>query len=476
MARKPTTDRTHLEFHHGTYRVSVTVPPSLRAKLGKTKLKRPLRTDSLIAARAMKHRAVAELKQVIEDARDATNGGAYLREAIEIARYTAKATSDEELDELGHAIRTRMDDIVGPEVAVANTPDGPEPVHDRARVAHAEMYREVAWGRATPLALHHEAYLATLIVKDRTKADDVRALGLLTEWCAREGIPATLEAVHGKRAYHFADALGVLTGGLSHVTQNKYLSRLSGYWDYLVKRTPVERNIFYGVKVKGPTTPHNELERAFKDEEVRRLLFGPATPHMRDLMMLGALTGARLDAIVDLKVRDTLDGVLTFKPQKKEPGPRDIPAHPALEEILERRAAGKTMEDDIFPEWPRPRKAGSMRERSFKASNQFTEYRKDVSVHQAVDGRRRALTNFHSFRRWFITKMERAGAPDPLIAAIVGHKRDGITLGRYSDGPDMRAAREAIARIALPPLDAGPIPEERTLRPRSSDDGDACSK
>jgi hypothetical protein len=137
------------------------VPPSLRARLGKTKLKRALRTDSLIAARAMKHRAVAELKQVIEDARNGATGGAYLREAAELARYTTQATSDEELDELGHAIRERMDDIIGPEVAVGHTEEGPEPVFDRRRVAEAEVYREVAWGRATPLGLHHAAYLSS---------------------------------------------------------------------------------------------------------------------------------------------------------------------------------------------------------------------------------------------------------------------------------------------------------------------------
>ena len=54
--------------------------------------------------------------------------------------------------------------------------------------------------------------------------------------------------------------------------------------------------------------------------------------------------------------------------------------------------------------------------------------------------KRRALTNFHSFRRWFITKCERADVKEPLIAAIVGHKRSGITLGRYSEGSEVRAA------------------------------------
>lgn len=56
--------------------------------------------------------------------------------------------------------------------------------------------------------------------------------------------------------------------------------------------------------VKGATTPHNKKERSFTNEKVAKLLMGQATPHMRDLM-IAALTGARLDAFVDLKVSDT---------------------------------------------------------------------------------------------------------------------------------------------------------------------------
>jgi integrase len=81
-----------------------------------------------------------------------------------------------------------------------------------------------------------------------------------------------------------------------------------------------------------------------------------------------------------------------------------------------------------------------------------------------VSGKRRSLVNFHSFRRWFITRMERAGVPGPMVASIVGHARGSITLDVYSKGPAMRAARKAIARIKLPPLDGSPIEEEMGLR------------
>jgi integrase len=66
------------------------------------------------------------------------------------------------------------------------------------------------------------------------------------------------------------------------------------------------------IKIPEPVTPHDERERPFTDEEVRKLLTGPASPPMHDLMMIAALTGARLEAIVDLRARDCEAGLFTF--------------------------------------------------------------------------------------------------------------------------------------------------------------------
>lgn len=67
-----------------------------------------------------------------------------------------------------------------------------------------------------------------------------------------------------------------------------------------------------------------------------------------------------------------------------------------------------------------------------------------------VPGKRRSLVNFHSFRRWFITKAERADQPESIIAVVVGYKRQGMTLGRYSAGPLMEQARRCVEAVQLP--------------------------
>ncbi|MFB7147754.1 tyrosine-type recombinase/integrase [Agrobacterium deltaense] len=172
-------------------------------------------------------------------------------------------------------------------------------------------------------------------------------------------------------------------------------------------------------------------------------------------MRIAALTGCRLDPIVCLRVKDCRDnGVFVFKPQKKEKAERLCPIHSDLAEIVERRTQGKAPDDPFFPEWPGPQNTDSKRERSFKTSNQFTAYARSIGVREELEGRRRSLINFHSFRRWFITEAERAGQPETLIAAVVGHKRQGMTFGVYSAGPLIDQARSCVEVVRLPPLSA----------------------
>jgi integrase len=471
MARSAATDKQFLEMNNGKWRVSIAVPRDLQDRLG-TRLKQPLKTDSLALANRMKWPIVAELRAAIEEARgDRAIGGsgtgprgdALTREALEIARHRERLEWGAEREDLDTAIHDRAEEIAGHPIGEEVDPatGASRPLYDEARERQAHHYADIAYGRATPIDLHHAQFIAEAGNKRRTEGDDRRAMKLLLAWCERERVRPVLQAISRKVAIRFRDALPEIAGGRrgeialrtpSPVTLNKHLGRLSVYWDWLVNREEAESNVWERVKLSEPKAAPMQQERPFTDAEVRKLLSGPADQRMQDLMRIGALTGARLDAIVDLKVKDCAAGLFIFKPQKKEPAPRAVPIHPDLEEIVERRTKGKAPEDDLFPEWPAPRKAGSVRERSFKASNHFTDYRRSVGVDHVVPGKRRSLVNFHSWRRWFITKAEQADQPESIIAAVVGHKRRGLTLGRYSGGPLIAQARRCVEAVRLPIL------------------------
>jgi len=69
----------------------------------------------------------------------------------------------------------------------------------------------------------------------------------------------------------------------------------------------------------------------------------------------------------------------------------------------------------IFEELTAPSKE-STREISMPAVKRFSRYIRDVEVAVMIKGKRRSLTNFHSLRRWFVTKAEQARQPENIIA------------------------------------------------------------
>ena len=64
-------------------------------------------------------------------------------------------------------------------------------------------------------------------------------------------------------------------------------------------------------------------------------------------------------------------------------------------------------------------------ERSQKVVRPFTIYRRKRGVDDVPEGARQFCVDFHSFRRWFITKAEQVKQPVHFIEALVGHSANG---------------------------------------------------
>ncbi len=70
----------------------------------------------------------------------------------------------------------------------------------------------------------------------------------------------------------------------------------------------------------------------------------------------------------------------------------------------------------------------------------FTRLKKSMGF----DGRR----VFHSIRKTVVTILENAGAPENVVADIVGHEKNTITFGLYSGGVSLSVKREALDKLA----------------------------
>lgn len=314
-----------------------------------------------------------------------------------------------------------------------------------------------------------ETFYAQKDWKPRTKADHRRAMEMLETWCRENRVPFTVEAINRKRAGQFIGAMASdTTRPLSNQSINKYISALSTYWDWMETRglAKEENSPWSRQSLPKQKPKEGEEERPFTDEELAKLLAGsPTKPFIKPLMMIGALTGARIDAICSLRVKDiTDDGCLRFKKQKKESRSRLVPIHPDLVATLDKLREGKEPNDGLFPECP-PIPDDQEAEQSMPAVKAFGAYRIKMGVSDKVEGKRRDRVNFHSFRRWFITKALQADQPLLTVQLIVGHQPQSMAEKKYLGGLTPEQLRTCVEAVKLPSLASPDHPEDDQGQP-----------
>lgn len=329
----------------------------------------------------------------------------------------------------------------------------------------------------TPLLQYLPAWLEEGGVKGpyrpRTKRQLEGDIVRLGEWMKAQRLAPTLETIGRKHAGAFVTDLG---RDLERKTVSRIVSACRAYWVYLGRkghvpddRNPWDRQAPPKVKNSGH---EGEKERPFTSEEMGALLRGPADAELADLMRVAALSGMRIEEVYRLTVADCDGGVFRARRSKTTAGVRSVPIHPDLGDIVARRVQGKEPGAFLFHEAGTVekappnggavtrgrRKVGQGRvvaegaERSMAASKRFGRYREAVGVAENVEGKRRSLVNFHSFRRWFVTEALRNGQLERVVMQVVGHKPQGVTLRSYHGGDELAALRACVEAVRLPNL------------------------
>ncbi|MBB3944091.1 integrase [Rhizobium skierniewicense] len=436
--------------------------------IGKTRLKRSLETHSQAEAERRKHAIVAEFLVMIEAAR-----AGRLPKALVTGIAAAPSMSSKELTSLALDLRANLqsqegdseaveletegiyqvaDKIRGQEVGVDEETDNP--IFDRQSAEKAGQFLRVALGKETPVREPLDLFHAQVKWSPRTKSDSSRAITALEDWCEESRVPFVIEAITRRRAGQFIGDLAASTERpLTNRTINKYLSCLSQFWVWLEKRGYIELDSSPWSRQSLPKVQpsEDEKERPFTDDEVIRLFKAePNQPYLKDVMLIGALTGARIDAIVSLRRKDIGDeGTIRFKRQKRERYSRQVPIHSALKSTIDRLVKGKQMDDALFPECP-PIPPDTVQERSMPAVKAFTYFRRSQGVVDAVEGKRRERVNFHSFRRWFITKAIQAGQQELVVQIVVGQKPQSVAASVYLGGLTMEQMAQCVEAVKLP--------------------------
>ena len=159
---------------------------------------------------------------------------------------------------------------------------------------------------------------------------------------------------------------------------------------------------------------------------------------LTDLILIGAHTGARIEEICQLEIKDIVDdeGVLSFDidKSKTKAGVRYTPIHPVIKPIIERMM--KDSKDGFLIKSPAGNKYGI---RSDAYSKQFGRLKTALGYDK--------FHVFHSFRGTVITQLHRADVPPITIQAIVGHETDTVAFDTYSEGPSPQQKLAAISKV-----------------------------
>lgn len=366
------------------------------------------------------------------------------RERLATPDPTAEAAFDSDLD-------ARLGDPVGE----AYDDDGDlGPVYQPEREAEVRRIAGLVSGDIVPVAFHLEDFLAAKNISIRYVSRFKRAAALLADWLKDRRETDNIRAVTEATASAFSAHL--VSTKLAPKTIQSLLGALGVYWKWLKVQGAVRGNVWAAAE---RPRDDGEDKRPFTDAELTKLLTGPATRTLADVIRVAALSGMRLNEIAGLTVGDCEDGVMKIRRAKTKAGRRVVPIHPDLSELVASRSKDKAADAFLFDEMKAPPSRGP-NGRGDKTGERFTAYRRSLGVDDTPDGARQSLVDFHSFRRWFATAAEQAGQPPHLISAVLGHKlaRSSMTLKVYSGGPSL-AQLQAVVDSVRPPT---PLPELAT--------------
>ena len=469
----------YLEKRRAGYSAVVDVPPSQRKAVGCKRLRKGLGTRDVHIANSRELRALIELHGRIAAAlREDPATDPMLKEALELRRsvgdvrvgkLTGWGLPPQFVEERGEMVE--VDPKFLAEGLLSDTVERrAEEIEREQGPKRAQAFAAVALGSATPMTLHVEDWLAEPGQKGarrgRTTLDYLGIVTTFAAWAAEEGA-GTVEALTRRLAGRYLSKLH--SYGLSAARIRTVVSALSTYWAWMSRRGMVEvdddRNPWRGQSPQKAVKVPQERERDFTDVEVVKLLTKAPDPVMRDLMLIAALTGARIEEICRLTVGMCQGGVFDLPGSKTAAAPRKVPIHPELGAMVAERCRGKPAAAYLLLELGGPNRFG---ERSGAIGKRFGRFRQEAGVHDREEDRRRSKVNFHSFRRYFITKALQAGQPARLVQQVVGHKLPGMTEGVYFGGDTLEALRACVESVQLPEAARAAATEPPSATPRPS--------
>ncbi len=286
------------------------------------------------------------------------------------------------------------------------------------------------------------AHYATQTANERTRSVTLSKIKAFSDWLTAEGRVLTWDSV--------ADFLDVKSR--NRQTRAGYLSALNKVHRWACRYDHYYREQFASAPSPFAGHEHPRVGKeagdswaAYTKEEAEQLhaaAVAKGDADLADLIAFACLTGCRIEELgrisTDTTLFDEKGQLFAFKvlDAKTKAGIREIPVHPDLLPIYNRRLAAHK-DGYLFPGNSKT-KSGI---RLNALSQRFTKLKRAEGF-----GDRHV---FHSFRKCTTTLLEQLGASALVIPSILGHTRGSLTFDIYSAGASMSQKAEAIRLLSF---------------------------
>lgn len=418
----------NLERIGNTWYASMHVPPDVREELGKSRLKKTLKTADKRVAIERARIIIAEWWRDILRARRSPS--------TKLSPLTSEALIWRESIKKSEAQPSKDEDDIDDRDLLS---DRVEQIEEKHGSEAASAFAAVALGKKTPLLplIDQWATYTGKTVKGKTltmyKADTLRLSQSLQN----------LEDLTHRNVRDWLWGLAANTGdGMSEGNQRRILNGLSSFWRWCYAQNLIEEaasNPFIGQPVHRGAVQTKRIP--FTADEVvdtwSKALEKDDQP-LADLIYFAAYTGARIEELCLVQSKDVSPNGSSFKipDAKTGAGVREVPVHSMLKATIQ-RLIGDTTDGYLIKSTAK----NTHDKRSDPLGKRFGRLKDGLGF-----GPERV---FHSIRKTVATQLENAGIAEGVAADILGHEKQTMTYGLYSGGTSLENKARAIEALSF---------------------------
>ncbi|MEJ1358766.1 MAG: tyrosine-type recombinase/integrase [Candidatus Sedimenticola sp. (ex Thyasira tokunagai)] len=462
-------DKKYLVQRRQGWYVQVRVPDSLYHIMGKRKIVRSLHTSSLEEARSRRWEMVKKIKAVLDEAKRQLNDSPAPGTPEGIITYAKQVRREADLGLYGDPENALEGELVGLDIQAENyfSPSGRsargialDPDTGYREDPDPEMVAafQLAKGILTP-GSDAVMLLASQALDDHLEEISQR-VRVQTKNARKRRVKAFLGWLGGDKqlvSISRRDAGRYLTEklmkmGRSVKTVRDTLSDLSAFFNWCVDRGMIDINPFQGLSQsvrdtsRGTKDKTQRERRPFSTDELKAYLdtikknLGTDDP-VWAVTVIAMFTGMRPEEICEIELTDVHADYVHIPEAKTESSVRDVPMHPLIKPLVKRLVEKSRKGKDNY--LLRGLKRGGEDDKRWQNLGKRARYQ--LREKTGITDKR---VVFYSLRKNFSTAMENASIPESTAQQIVGHKKQSMTYGLYSNGVDLKVLSDAVQKVS----------------------------